>query len=446
MRLVAKRRITANAAVEYRTATGGQVSADDKSLNGLAVPFNSPTQIGDPTWGFREEFAPGVFTKTLSERDIVLLVNHNSDMPVARASAGTLRPEQTERGLEWNADPVDASYVTDLRANIKAGNLQGCSFGFESVKEDWFDDEGNRSNSSYGTHRVVREAKLHEISVVTFPAYGDTEVSTRDAVTAARERRAKYTADDKKDMLAKGQAMANDNGDPSYPIKDEEDLDNAIHAVGRGGADHDGIRKHIIARAKALGLSSKIPDNWNSDGSLTEEKSADPKGERRSADSYFNCAGCGSNDQYGSYCSQCGASMSPPNNYCTSCGNKLDSGDRSKHVCGEVRHDTVKTDAAHAQDMNDCLAPIDAALDEAIKYFTGAERDSLPAEINQGIDLVTAAAKLVGHGMAGDGEPDPDKPNGNTYGDQGDRSAEPSTDDALRLAYFNALSRKIATD
>lgn len=70
-------------------------------------------------------------------------------------------------------------------------------------------------------------------------------------------------------MAASGQAMS----DGSYPIADEEDLDHAIHAVGRGDADHDGIRKHIIARAKALGLSSHIPDNWNADGSLKESKS-----------------------------------------------------------------------------------------------------------------------------------------------------------------------------
>ena len=86
--------------------------------------------------------------------------------------------------------------------------------------------------------------------------------------------RAKYTAEDKKTMLKNGQAMKNANGDASYPIADEEDLDKAIHAVGRGGSDHDSIRKHIIARAKALGLSSKIPDNWNSDGSMKAESNS----------------------------------------------------------------------------------------------------------------------------------------------------------------------------
>ncbi|MFD7016132.1 hypothetical protein [Streptomyces sp. NPDC059928] len=79
-----------------------------------------------------------------------------------------------------------------------------------------------------------------------------------------------YTADQKRDALAKGQAMKNAAGEPSYPIKSKSDLRKAIRAVGRGGADHDKIRAHIVARAKALGLSSMIPDNWNKDGSMKE--------------------------------------------------------------------------------------------------------------------------------------------------------------------------------
>lgn len=330
-------RRNSNGTVEYRSVPTGDTKADDGKMWGVAIRFNSPTQIGDPSWGFREEFAPGAFTKTLKERDLVLLDNHDHGKPIARKSAGTLRPEQASDHLRWDADPVDTSYARDAAANIRAGNYGGCSVGFRAIKEDWLDDDGNPSNPQVGTRRIVREAELPEISVVTFPAYGDTEVSARDLVSAAREARAakasyadvdtcgecgatsqygtyctscgeamaepetgggfcpscggkvkggsrtehvcsepraKYTAADKKDMLAKGQAMKNAKGEASYPIKDAEDLDNAIHAVGRGGADHDAIRKHIIDRAKALGLSSKIPDNWNADGSMKEDDSA----------------------------------------------------------------------------------------------------------------------------------------------------------------------------
>lgn len=79
-----------------------------------------------------------------------------------------------------------------------------------------------------------------------------------------------YSAKQKQAMAAKGQAMKNASGDPSYPIKSKADLRKAIRAVGRGGADHDKIRAHIVKRAKALGLTSMIPDNWKADGSMKE--------------------------------------------------------------------------------------------------------------------------------------------------------------------------------
>ena len=93
-------------------------------------------------------------------------------------------------------------------------------------------------------------------------------------MTTMTERRAKYTDAEVEAMGKKGQAFKNPDGSYSYPIADAADLDNAIRAVGRGGADHDAIRKYIIGRAKTLGKSSEIPDNWNADGSLSESKRA----------------------------------------------------------------------------------------------------------------------------------------------------------------------------
>lgn len=81
---------------------------------------------------------------------------------------------------------------------------------------------------------------------------------------------AKYSADDMKALLSKGHAMKNASGQPSYPIADLSDLKKAIRAVGRGKSSHDAIRRHIIKRAKALGASDLIPDNWSSGGSNKE--------------------------------------------------------------------------------------------------------------------------------------------------------------------------------
>lgn len=81
---------------------------------------------------------------------------------------------------------------------------------------------------------------------------------------------AKYTAAQLRDMLGKGQATRNDAGEPSYPIADVEDLQRAISAVGRGGKDHDKIRKYIIGRAKSLGKSDMIPAGWSATGAVKE--------------------------------------------------------------------------------------------------------------------------------------------------------------------------------
>jgi HK97 family phage prohead protease len=83
---------------------------------------------------------------------------------------------------------------------------------------------------------------------------------------------AKYTADQLKALGAKGHAFKNAAGEWSYPIDDEEDLANAIRAVGRGGAEHDAIRRYIMGRAKDMGKADAIPDSWQSDGSLARSE------------------------------------------------------------------------------------------------------------------------------------------------------------------------------
>lgn len=97
-------------------------------------------------------------------------------------------------------------------------------------------------------------------------SYDATIQRVVDAAPEPSVIEATFTAKQRKATAAKGQAMK----DGSYPIRNKSDLRNAIRAVGRGNANHDSIRAHIIARAKALGLTQMIPDTWNSDGSMKE--------------------------------------------------------------------------------------------------------------------------------------------------------------------------------
>ena len=60
-------------------------------------------------------------------------------------------------------------------------------------------------------------------------------------------------------------------GGGRFPIRNGADLDRAIQAVGRAKGGEEGrkkMRRYIIKRAKALKLTSHIPDTWALDGTL----------------------------------------------------------------------------------------------------------------------------------------------------------------------------------
>lgn len=82
---------------------------------------------------------------------------------------------------------------------------------------------------------------------------------------------AKYDADALKALGEKGDAFKNADGSFSYPIADAEDLANAIDAVGGGNAAHEDLRVYVMKRANTLGLKDRIPDTWNTDGTLKDD-------------------------------------------------------------------------------------------------------------------------------------------------------------------------------
>lgn len=50
--------------------------------------------------------------------------------------------------------------------------------------------------------------------------------------------------------------------DGSYPIRNRSELQDAIHAFGRA-KNQAAVKRHIIKRARALKLTSLLPDGWN---------------------------------------------------------------------------------------------------------------------------------------------------------------------------------------
>lgn len=170
--------------IEYREQVGG-VSGDGKSLHGLVTPFDTWTTIGDiKRGGFKERIGEGAFTKTLAERDVVLINGHDPNQPMARTSIAdgpgslSLTPTPGD-GLRCQGLPTDTSYARDVLVNAAAGVVRGMSFGFEVVKDSWTDDRGNPSDNMRGTNRTILEVRLHEVTTTAFPAYPTTELAAR---------------------------------------------------------------------------------------------------------------------------------------------------------------------------------------------------------------------------------------------------------------------------
>lgn len=137
-------------------------------ITGYAAVFNSKTSIGG--W-FDEIIAPGAFARALSENgDIRALFNHNWDNVLGRTKSGTLRLEEDAKGLKFEVELPNTSTGRDLAESMSRGDINQCSFGFWVTEEEW----------DYNVEpalRTVKEVELYEISVVSIPAYDDTEAS-----------------------------------------------------------------------------------------------------------------------------------------------------------------------------------------------------------------------------------------------------------------------------
>ena len=159
--------------MQTRTAqTEWQVREDTKNptIEGYFAVFNSNYEMG---FDMSESIAPGAFTNSISG-DIRALINHDTTLVLGRTTAHTLEVRQDERGL-WgkiSINPKDTDAM-NLYERVKRGDVSQCSFGFEIVSEETdFRDDGS-------IHWTITEARVHEVSVCTFPAYEDTGVKAR---------------------------------------------------------------------------------------------------------------------------------------------------------------------------------------------------------------------------------------------------------------------------
>ena len=141
-------------------------------IAGYFSVFGSVYEIGPM---MSESIDRHAFDNTLGG-DIRALTNHDTTLVLGRTKAHTLELRVDEHGL-WGdvvINPNDQDAM-NLYERVKRGDVDQCSFGFNIISEETeFRDDGS-------VHWTITEVDLHEVSVCTFPAYEDTNVSARQA-------------------------------------------------------------------------------------------------------------------------------------------------------------------------------------------------------------------------------------------------------------------------
>ena len=164
-----------------------ELRQDGAELTG-SFPYDREAVIADRGRRRKEKVAPRAFRFAVEdpEREINLLRGHSFDQPLASKRAGTLELIDSDDALSFRATlPPEAerpTWVQDTVLAVRGGLVRGVSPGFRVPPPDvvpgaetLIPEPGNPGVQI----RVIRAAVLFELSLVTRPAYPETEVDAR---------------------------------------------------------------------------------------------------------------------------------------------------------------------------------------------------------------------------------------------------------------------------
>jgi hypothetical protein len=187
--------------------------------------------------------------------------------------AGSLRPEATE------------GQIRALRASAPSGDWRPVGGSLELVAVCQVNVPGfpiARAMVAGGQVMALVAAGAHEMAMLRTDIssqlsakarlYSELNSSVDTLDIRGRLERARIDAefgyiprDEREKLAEKGIAMPNG----SYPIRNVEDLKNAIQAYGRSKeSDRAKVRKHIAKRANALKVRHMVPEEWKSLSSM----------------------------------------------------------------------------------------------------------------------------------------------------------------------------------
>lgn len=158
---------------EIRTAEIRANESADQAFNisGRPIVYDEPTTIHDVAGDYTEIIKSGALDQA-DLSDVRLLVNHDANkIPLARVPK-TMKLELDDKGLTFEATLPQTAAGKEAYEAVRTGLLTGMSFAF-TVPEggDYYDPYTN-------TRTITKIAKVYECSIVSYPAYESTYVST----------------------------------------------------------------------------------------------------------------------------------------------------------------------------------------------------------------------------------------------------------------------------
>lgn len=169
---------------ERRMTPAGEIRIEEragggKTVSGYAAVFH---RAGESGTEYRlgpdivERIAPTAFNRAIQEKhDARALFNHDPNMLLGRAGAGTLRLSVDQRGLKYEIDLADTTVGRDVAASIARGDLAGSSFAFSIKGKDGQRFEKGKDHDV----RHILDVDLYDVGPVTYPAYESTTTGLR---------------------------------------------------------------------------------------------------------------------------------------------------------------------------------------------------------------------------------------------------------------------------
>lgn len=148
-----------------------ETTNDDMVVEGYAIIFDT---LSDDLGGFKEIISPNALNG-VDVTDVKCLINHDFNQIVGRTQADTLSLTVDDKGLYFKCYLPNTSYARDIYENIKAGNVNQCSFFYTLPINDETARTWEKIDGEY-VQTINTIDELIEVSIVTIPAYQDTSV------------------------------------------------------------------------------------------------------------------------------------------------------------------------------------------------------------------------------------------------------------------------------